>query len=207
MPKRRKKKSKFKRPRAGMKSIVKGRRVSPYSAPTYHKGYVYQQLKHTVLTISQMSEVDKRAVQATLKTIVTGPDAMTLPDGSNGWACQNLDLRGRAYLLSYKGIEVAVFYHRQLTELKLQPGDRFPEGVVTDPIEAWQRLDLLGLSAKKANIVLTTQHKRVEDENKLLTTRVETLQGLADALDKENRTLKEQRLNHLRANRPKRKKK
>lgn len=189
MPKK-KKKSKFKKPRAGMRSVVPRGKVG-YVGVRYHKNYVYDQLRYTVLTVSQMSEQDKHMVQASLKTITTGPEAMVLPDGVNGWACVTLDLRGRAFLLSYKGIEVALFYKRQLTEIKLEPGDRFPEGVCQDPNEAWQRLDIIGLSAKKANLVITTQHKRIENENKILSSRTSTQQELIDALEKENKHLKE----------------
>lgn len=192
MPKKRSKKRKFVRPKAGLKSAFKAGRISPYGSPVYHKGVIYDRLRHTVLTVDQMAEADKRFVQATLKTITNGSQAKTLPDGKNGWACLALDSRARAYVLSFRGIEVALFYQRQLTEVQLQPGDRFPEGVVQDPQEAWMRLDLIGLSAKKANLVLTTQHNRLDQELNLSIQRAATLQELNDMLESENKRLKEQ---------------
>jgi hypothetical protein len=131
-------------------------------------------------------------ILATMKTITTGPQAMTLPDGVNGWAYKVFkESSDRNGVLLYKGFEVAVFYKRQLTEVKLEPGDRYPEGVLQDPEDAWQRLDLLGSSAKKANVVLTNYHRRLEEENKLLTGRVKTLDDLNDNLEKEIKHLKE----------------
>ena len=165
----------------------------------YHQNYVYDQLRYTVLTLTLMSKVDKDFVESVLKTILTGPDAMLLPqvtykDGDsnnnktenlipNGWACTKIGYNKEIFLVSYKGVEVAIFYKRQLTEIKLQPGDRFPESVLQDPQEAWQRLDLLGQSAKKANFVLASTIKHIEDENKLLTSRVKTLEELNDKLE------------------------
>jgi len=179
-----------------MKSIIPLGKMG-FSGVRYHKGYVYDKLRHTVLTINQMSEADKRFVQATLKTIVTGPDAFVLPDGTNGWACSKLDLQGKSYVLSYRGIEVALFYKRQLHEIALQPGDRYPEGVCQDPKEAWMRLDFLGLSAEKANFVLGTEHKRLNEENKILKDRLQTLDDLNYQLEKENTQLKDRRKQDL----------
>src|SRR6266704_3682485 len=100
-----KKKRKFQRPKAGLRALVPAGQVS-YTGVRVTKGFVYEKLRYTVLTISQMSRNDRELVQATLKTLTTGPEAMTLPDGKNGWACMELDQRGRAYLLSYRGMEV-----------------------------------------------------------------------------------------------------
>ena len=175
-----------------MKSRFRSRIVNPYGVITHHRGMVYDKLRHVVLSINQMSEVNKRFVQATLKTVTTGPQACTMPDGKNGWACMSLDDRARTYVLSYRGIEVALFYQRQLTEIRLQPGDRYPEGVCQDPKEAWMRLDFLGLSAEKANFVLTSQHKRLEEENKLLKDRLQTVDQLNEGLEKENTELRAQ---------------
>src|ERR1039458_3019729 len=186
----------------------------------YHKGYVYDKLRHTVLTSTMMSKEDRELVDATVKTINSGPEAMTLPklspredesgmfrppigilaigngtqEGldkpnrnmvSNGWACTEIGDHGKCYVLSYHGIEVSLFFKRQLTEIKLDPGDRQPEGVLQDPIDAWQKLDLLGASAKRANFVLTTTIRRQEDEIKLLESRVNTLQEYSGRLETE----------------------
>jgi len=129
-----------------------------------------------------MSKTDKALVEAALKTITTGPEAMTMPDNP-GWACIQLDQHKRVYVLAYHGMEVALFFKRQLTESKLYPGDRFPEGVMQDPVDAWQRLDLLGQSATRANLVLTRTMNQLKEENRLLSERVRTLEMLADRLE------------------------
>lgn len=187
---RRPKKRKFVKPLTGLKNQGPSNQVS-HAGIRYHKGFVHDKLRHTVLTSNQMPIEYKELILATLKTITTGPQAMTLPDGKNGWAYKVFkESYDRSGVLSFFGFEVAVFYKRQLTEVKLEPGDRYPEGVLQDPEDAWQRLDLLGSSAKQANVVLTNYHKRLEEENKLLHDRVKTLDDLNDNLEKDIKRMK-----------------
>ena len=195
---RKKKKSKFVRPQGGMKATGPVDQLS-HVGVRYHKDYIYDQLRYSVLMLSQMSPKDKALVEATLKTVTTAPQAMTLPeirhkDGNllnnklenlepNGWACTCIDQLGHCYVVSYHGFEVAVFYKRQLHVIKLAPGDRHPEGVLQDPEEAWMRMDLFGPSAKRANYVLTSSMNQLRDENKLLSTRIRTLEELNSKLE------------------------
>lgn len=162
-----------------------------YAGVAVHGTGVYDQLKYTVLTASKMNELDKEKVLSILKTITTGPEVMNLPTATNGWNCLKLDMFGKAILVSYHGVEVALFYKRQLTEIKLLPGDRFPEGVLRDPNDAWQRLDLLGKSAKQANVVLTNLHERLEEEHKVLKARIQTLEVINGTLETANNKLEE----------------
>lgn len=131
-----------------------------------------------------MSQRDKDHVAATLKPIVSGPEALTLPD-KPGWACEEVGTMGRVYIIKYHGIEVALFIKRQLTELKLQPGDRFPEHVLQDPIDAWQRLDILGPSAQKANLMVSTTMKSQASEMQNLNMRIQAADTLNDRLETE----------------------
>ncbi len=153
---------------------------NPYSAVRFHQGYVFDPVRYTVLTASLMAPERVEMVTSKLKTVVSGPEAMTLPE-IPGWSCEKLDHFGRVCLVSYCGTEVALFFKRQLHEIVPEPGEKVPEGVLQDPIEAWQRLDLLGRSAEKANYVLTQTHRRLEEANQLLTARVQTLDDLNDA--------------------------
>lgn len=180
---KRKKKVKFKKPPTGL--VSRGIGKNPVSAITYHKNFAYDKIRYTVLTINQISEDHKDTVAATLKSINTGAQMMTLPDGVNGWACKVLDHMGRCYLVSYKGIEVALYYHRQLTEVIPQPGDRVPEGVCQDPSEAWQRLDLIGRSAKQSSVVLANMQRRQEEEISSLKSHVKSLEELNGRLESE----------------------
>jgi hypothetical protein len=211
MKKKRTKKRKFIRPAAGLKPGGPTKQLS-HVGVRYHKGFVYDQLRYSVLTLTQLSEVDKSLVLSTLKTITTAAQAMTLPailhkDGNpknnkrenldlNGWACTCIDQLGKCYVLSFHGIEVALFYKRQLTTIKLNPGDHHPEGCVQDPEDAWMRLDLLGQSAKRSNLVTITTMNQLKDENKLLTTRIKTLEELNDTLEKAE-SLRQEKIQRL----------
>lgn len=176
--------------------MSRGQGKNPESFVRYHEGYVYDKIRYTVLTASQVSEADVRKIQAATKTVISGVEASTMPK-TPGWSCQVLDQRGRVLLLSYKGIEVGLFYQRQLSEVKLQAGDKFPEGVCQDPRDAWQRLDLLGRSARQSNIILTNVHSRLEEENQLLKQRIQTLETLNDKYESELKDAT-QSLNRLR---------
>lgn len=166
-----------------LRSQARKRGPNPYSAVAYHQGYVYDKIRYTVLTASQMSTERAEMVTSTLKTITTGPQAMTLPE-IPGWACTAVGMGSKVFIVSYLGIEVALFFKRQLTEIIPEPGEKIPEGVLQDPKEAWQRLDLLGRSAEKSNFVLTQTQRRLEESNKLLESRVKDLDDLNDALMK-----------------------
>lgn len=189
--KRKKAKRKFKRPLTGLRTRGKGK--NPHSAVFFHKDFVHDKLRHTVLTVSQMAETTKRKVQSILKPITTGTLVKNIPDGLNGWSVTVLDMFGRVLLVAFNGIEVCVFFKRQLTEVVLQPGDHVPEGVCQDPEEAWQRLDLIGLSAKKANLVIASQHDRLETENEFLKGRVQTLETLNDELESKYRRISQRK--------------
>jgi len=157
---------------------------NPYSAIRFHKGYVYEPIRYTVLTASQMTEERREMIASVLKTVTSGPEAMTLPE-KPGWRTEGVGHDGRVYVVSYLGVEVAVFFKRQLTEVIPEPGEKSPEGVLQDPKEAWQRLDVLGRSAEKAHFVLTQQHRRLEESNKLLESRVKSMDDLNDAMTRQ----------------------
>lgn len=200
MRRKKKSKSKFIKPKSGLRPGGPTNQLS-HVGVRYHQGYIYDKLRYTVLMLTQMSARDKSLVESTLKTITTAPQAMTLPqvtykDGnplnnkadnleSNGWACTCIDQLGKCYVVSYHGFEVAVFYKRQLHTIKLEPGDKHPECVLQDPQDAWMRMDLFGPSAKRANYVLTSSMNQLKEENKILNTRIQTLEMLNDKLEKE----------------------
>lgn len=165
-----------------MRGLSRANVVGFAGVPVHGTG-VYDSLKHTVLTCTKLNIFDREFIEARLKTIATGVEVMNLPDGKNGWECRVLDAMGRCILVAYKGFEAALFYKRQLTEIKLLPGDTFPESVLKDPNDAWQRLDLLGKSAKQSNVILTNQHSQLTDQNKILLERVKTLEELNGVLE------------------------
>jgi hypothetical protein len=184
---KRKRKASAKRKKELAKLLSKKSRehgANPYSAVRYHNGYVFDPTRYTVLTASNMSKEWKAQVTSVMKTVTSGPEAMTLPE-KPGWACIVADRNagnGRVLIVSYSGTEVALFFKRQLTTIIPEPGDKTPEGVMQDPREAWQRLDLLGHSAEQSNFVLAQTHRRLEEANRLLTSRVGDLDDLNDTL-------------------------
>jgi len=161
---------------------------NPYSAVRFHKEYVFDPIRYTVLTASQMTSERQEMVASAMKTIVSGPEAMTLPERP-GWAATMVGHDARVIIVSYLGIEVALFFKRQLTEIIPEPGEKTPEGVMQDPKEAWQRLDLLGRSAEKSHFVLTQSQRRLEEVNKLLASRAKDVDDLNDSLMKKVETL------------------
>lgn len=167
---------------------------NPYSAIVYHKGYVYEPIRNTYLTASLLSKDKAAMIAARLKTVTTGPEAMTLPD-EPGWRTTEIGHNGRLYLVDHCGTEVALFFKRQLTEVMPEPGQKAPEGVLQDPKEAWQRLDLMGRSAEQSNFVLTTAHRRLMEENKLLLERTQDVDDINDQIEKQNVKLHDQVLN------------
>jgi hypothetical protein len=141
-----------------------------------------------------MTKEWKAQVTSVMKTVTSGAEAMTLPDKpGSGWSCIVADRNagnGRVLVVSFAGTEVALFYKRQLTEIIPEPGDKTPEGVLQDPREAWQRLDLLGHSAEQSNYVLAQTHRRLEESNHLLTSRAQSLEDLNDELKQRLKTEK-----------------
>src|SRR5580658_5794928 len=191
-PEQRERRRKLRASRARKKELAKLLRrkskehgAQPYSKVIYHENYVYEPIRFTVLTSSQMTKDRLEMVTSALKTITSGSEAMTLPMKS-GWSCTQLDREslGRCYVVAYLGIEVALFFKRQLTEIIPEPGEKTPEGVLQDPKEAWQRLDLLGRSAEKSHFVLTQTQRRLEETNRLLASRAQSLDDLNDDLQK-----------------------
>src|ERR1035437_973956 len=85
---RRRKRKESKRRKEELKRLLRKksreRGPNPHSAVRYHKTYAYDKIRFTVLTASQMTKERQEMVAATLKTVTTGPEAMTLPE-TPGW--------------------------------------------------------------------------------------------------------------------------
>lgn len=148
------------------------KKINPHSAVIYREGFQHETIRRTYLTATMMSKEMKEAVAAKLKPIASGHQAKMLPP-QEGWAVKTLDLAGRVILVLYKGFEVRMYYLRQLTDYIPEAGELFPEGVMRDPDDAWQVLDLTGPSAREANVILKNLHDRLTEENKLLNKRLE----------------------------------
>ena len=62
----------------------------------------------------------------------------------NPFSCRQISLVGNfdVQAFFYRGLEIAVFWKRQLSEVIPDPSDPVPEGVIEDPDDVWARLEL-----------------------------------------------------------------
>ena len=149
---------------------------NPYSQVTFHKHYTSDKIRHTILTVNHYTKSEKDAIRAFVKPILTGDQAQELvwavdPTSKKkghemGWGYVLLDSIKRCGVLTLKGIEVALFFKRQITEHIPGAGEPLPEGIITEPADAWMRLDLLGNSAREQNLFLATKHSMMEESIK-----------------------------------------
>lgn len=158
------------------------REVNVFGTQGYHKGYVNDRYTFPVLAIDKLSKEDKEVVRATTKTLTTAREASGLV-GQNGWTYENLDNRGRVGVLKNKGVEVALFFERQMIMEQPAPGDPLPERVLEDPVNLFQRLDIIGPSAKQANLFIKREVEQAKEKVELLENRVQNLQALADEFE------------------------
>lgn len=151
----------------------------PTVSVPFKPGWQAQKIKHRVLSISQLSKAWVQTIRAIVKTMISGSAAeeycrkeaydLALKGLQSDWKYVKVDTLGNIGILNYRGIQVALFFKRQVTEIAPIVGEKPPENPITDPDEVWQRLDILGPSAKKANIVLKNYHDKLEEDNVLLT--------------------------------------
>jgi hypothetical protein len=154
--------------------------LNSYTPIRYHKKWMQDRIKYPVLTISQLSDKALESVRAFVKPLVTGEEAgkkvVQLIRAAEGesieWSYSLLDQLGNVGVLRYRGIEVALYFKRQVTEQSPGIGEPIPEARIEDPTDVWQRLDLLGPSAKKANVVLKNYHEGLQSQIALLTQEV-----------------------------------
>lgn len=185
--------------------------INPFTATglKYSKKYYATKLKYQVLTGYQIPKKDLERVRAFIKPLVNGDEAYKavveyakkldsdVLCGEWTWVSPT----PRIGILLFRGIEVALFFKRQVSELAPGLGEKPPEGEIKDPDDVWQRLDLLGPSAKKANLVLTQYHTNLEQQNTLLQEQLESAnKKLEDVTAKLNKYhLKEERIKELAA--------
>lgn len=146
-------------------------------APRHLARSPFSSLQYLVLTLDQLSKSDKELVRAKVKALTTGEEAIA--SVGDGWQYWLMDEQGRVGVLVYKGVEVAVFYKRQTTIMERSTGDPTPESLV-EPTDVWQRLDLLGPSARKANYFIKQSTEKRDEQIQLLEKEVQNQTNLAD---------------------------
>lgn len=161
---------------------------NPYSSVRYGKNYTAHKITYPTLSASRVTAAEKEAIRAEIKPITSGEEAERFvftkvddqPRYTLGWRMFWLDQLHRAGVLCKNGVEVALFFKRQIVEEEPAPGDPVPEGWLKEPLDAWQRLDLFGKSAREANLFLKKKHEHLNQEVTVLQQRVEASRVLAD---------------------------
>lgn len=171
--------------------------TNPFGGPRYGKNYLAHKYAVPVLAVLKLSTSEKEAIRALIKPITTGleaeqfifekvavaPSQSMIARHEQGWSFIWLDQLHRAGVLRLKGIEVCLFYKRQVIEEEPAPGEPLPEGILKEPSDAWQRLDLLGRSAREANLFLKQKHESLNQSTVILQQQVQANKVIADAAE------------------------
>ena len=99
--------------------------------------------KYKVLTADMLRQADREKAASVVAFIQSDADAYKLA-GHDSFAYKDLDLRRRVGVITYKGVEVALMFRREVQELEPGPADPVPEKIITDPKGMWVQVDLLG---------------------------------------------------------------
>jgi molecular chaperone GrpE (heat shock protein) len=148
-------------------------------------------VKYKVLEISGLNKIDRLKVAQQIVLIATGKDASELPV-REGWGYKVLDMHGRVGVLTFRGMEVAVFYKRQTMDIIPEDTDPVPEAVLEDPADAWMRLDLTGSSARRASDRVSKTHSEIGKTLEVLKDRVDAQDMAITQYEKENKRLTQQ---------------
>lgn len=165
-------------------------RINPYSTVKFKKDYQHHKVKFPVLTIDGLDRSKKDAIRAVIKALATADEAYELvfekKGYEQGWQMEPIGYNGRTIgVLKRYGVEVAVFWPRQVTEVEPQPGEPAPEFELKIIGDLWQRLDILGPSAREANYFIKKRHDELEESKRLLEARVFALQAQVNHLETE----------------------
>jgi len=102
--------------------------------------------KYRVLQVDMLKPADREAAAAIISFVQSDADAYKLA-GHDGYAYKDLDMRRRVGVVTYKGVEVALLFKREIIEREPGPADPVPENVIKDPAGAWIQVDLLSADA------------------------------------------------------------
>ena len=138
------------------------------------KGFHNAPITYKVLMNHQFNEEDQKIIARGLVKAITPKAAEQLlpaPGKPSKWTLQQNTSVGiigtyTLCILKYKGLEVAVFWKRQTSEVTPDPSDPVPEGVLESPDDVWARLDLFNKSPRQlvnvvANDLETLQREHV----------------------------------------------
>lgn len=98
--------------------------------------------KYKLLSADLLKQTDREHAAAVASFVATGEEAYKLA-GQEGFRYVDLDLRRRIGVVEYKGVEIALLFNRQITELEPGPADPVPQRALKNPDNAWLVVDLL----------------------------------------------------------------
>src|SRR5580765_6020897 len=101
--------------------------------------------KYKMLQAEMVSGKDREIASAVSSFILSGEDAHKMA-GHEHFAYKTLDQKGRCGVVTYKGIEIALLFKREVIEREPWPSEPVPVSALTDPKNAWLRIDLLDIS-------------------------------------------------------------
>jgi len=170
----------------------------------YRRGIFQEDMEYNSLTISEMSDKDRKYVLKQLIKINSADDvdqlirncytSQGIPKSEIFWSYNKVDLHGRVGILKYKGIEVALFIQRQLTKKRIDTEHPISEVKLKDPKDAWMRFDLFGVSAQQSRRptveLIAKLQRQVESLEQKLATQVainEQLEASKKRYDKKNK--------------------
>jgi len=143
-------------------------------------------VQYMVLQCEQLSKADKELVVAKLANVRSVQDAFALVDAKEGWGYKVVDHHGNVGVITFRGVEAALLYRRNVVKVEPFPQDPLPEGIITDPLDAWKRVDLLGVSpkniAQKVGGAYAEMKQRVQLFMQELKAKEEIIEAQEDAL-------------------------
>ena len=117
------------------------------------------QILYKVLPTDALAANQKEIIDTLVRGIKTGDDAEKIVAGKDGWGFQQRFLPGTVGILTYNGIEVALFYKRQAISIESEECDPAPAYHIKDPREVWIRVEFLHT---RASSVRTTWYAEKE---------------------------------------------
>jgi hypothetical protein len=150
------------------------------------KGYQNAPLTYTVLMVGQFTVQDEKEIAKGLVIGTTPEKAKKLlptPIKKTKWSLKPLMLVGNydAHLLQYKGLEVALYFRRQVSIVTPEACDPAPEGVLQNPDDVWARIDLFQKSPRQLVGTVTAELESKDREIIRLNYEIEAKDALLSA--------------------------
>lgn len=140
--------------------------------------------KYKVIATS-MIPLDLRPYVDSVVSKTLHPNAAMAIAGSEEWTFKSIDHLGRAYAMTYRGIEVALFFKRAVIAVDSEPCDPLPECSVDDIETVWVRVELMHCKpSKHRGTWVTSELEQLRDANVHLQGLCKSQQTELDAVHK-----------------------